>query len=354
LAMENEWTCPICLQAEDDIIYLVPCHHQFCLGCIARWTDERPDCPLCRTPIETVRLSLRGEDNHLEAIVAPSEELPGASSQAGRAPGRLVANTPHRPVASPPSSPQEAGGPQTVAGLPLEEWAVLFQMERHLLDPVMPWLHQQLVAIYRHQWWQVMGAEAAILNVLCSSGPNREAMVQPLQPLLRERTEPLVSDIVRLIEERCSALAWRLLQSGTDQEQDESSTSSSSATSRASSRSSTTASRATSQALSSSPTDDSDASEEESSASEAVLRRVPSRVRGARIPAEQEQEQEPQEEPRPAAAPGPSGQGCSCSRSAPGRGRSRSPGRPRRAPKRRAPSPQASAQPCKRPPRRQH
>lgn len=56
--MENNRTCPICLQAEDHIIYLVPCCHQFCLGCITRWKDERAHCPSCRTPIETVRLSL--------------------------------------------------------------------------------------------------------------------------------------------------------------------------------------------------------------------------------------------------------------------------------------------------------
>uniref|UniRef100_A0A8V0YLS9 RING-type E3 ubiquitin transferase n=1 Tax=Gallus gallus TaxID=9031 RepID=A0A8V0YLS9_CHICK len=39
--------CPICLDTMDDASYAMPCLHRFCFGCIRRWTQSRPTCPLC-------------------------------------------------------------------------------------------------------------------------------------------------------------------------------------------------------------------------------------------------------------------------------------------------------------------
>uniref|UniRef100_A0A8D2PA39 RING-type domain-containing protein n=1 Tax=Zosterops lateralis melanops TaxID=1220523 RepID=A0A8D2PA39_ZOSLA len=65
MARENYSNCHICQDTPKDVASALPCHHQFCLGCILRWTQTNPSCPLCRTPIETIRFSERGEQDYL-------------------------------------------------------------------------------------------------------------------------------------------------------------------------------------------------------------------------------------------------------------------------------------------------
>uniref|UniRef100_A0A663FHI0 RING-type E3 ubiquitin transferase n=1 Tax=Aquila chrysaetos chrysaetos TaxID=223781 RepID=A0A663FHI0_AQUCH len=101
MATETEWSCPICGDARDDVSYAMPCRHQFCLGCILRWTEVKPECPLCRRPVENVRFSVLGEDDYLQCVVAHPEESPDASRQAGSAPGPLPENSPHHPCGVP-------------------------------------------------------------------------------------------------------------------------------------------------------------------------------------------------------------------------------------------------------------
>uniref|UniRef100_A0A8C3EQB5 Uncharacterized protein n=1 Tax=Corvus moneduloides TaxID=1196302 RepID=A0A8C3EQB5_CORMO len=38
----------------NDVAYAMPCGHRFCLGCILRWAERNPACPLCRRSILTV------------------------------------------------------------------------------------------------------------------------------------------------------------------------------------------------------------------------------------------------------------------------------------------------------------
>uniref|UniRef100_A0A803XYJ7 RING-type E3 ubiquitin transferase n=1 Tax=Meleagris gallopavo TaxID=9103 RepID=A0A803XYJ7_MELGA len=48
MATELDRRCPICLDTMDDASYVMPCLHQFCFGCIQRWAESRPTCPLCK------------------------------------------------------------------------------------------------------------------------------------------------------------------------------------------------------------------------------------------------------------------------------------------------------------------
>ncbi|KAF1584922.1 UNVERIFIED_CONTAM: hypothetical protein FQV15_0017531, partial [Eudyptes pachyrhynchus] len=354
MATEPERTCPICCDAQADVAYVMPCLHQFCLGCILRWTRMKPECPLCRRPIEIVRFSVRAEDDYLECVVPPLEESTDASSQAGRAPGHPADNSPHHPVASPPSSPQRMLSPPeqgaagtdaeaTVGGLLPEVWAALFQGEEHLLDPVLPWLRQELEAICGARWWLAKSAESTILHALCVHGPDGEVLVQVLQDYLEEYTASLVHGVINNIARHCSKEVWRLLRSYAAGEEDDSPAAS---PSRTAYRGGTPDS-----SLASSGSPAGSGGEEEAGTLEAALRGGPGRPPSAPTPAEQEQ---PQEEPGEAAVAGPSAQGCSRSPCAPGRGRDCSPRGARCPPKRRAPGPQDSPQPCKRPPRRRH
>uniref|UniRef100_U3KLH1 RING-type E3 ubiquitin transferase n=1 Tax=Ficedula albicollis TaxID=59894 RepID=U3KLH1_FICAL len=66
MATGTDSNCPICQETWDDMASALPCRHQFCLGCILRWATTNPSCPLCRTLIETVRFSERGEQDYVQ------------------------------------------------------------------------------------------------------------------------------------------------------------------------------------------------------------------------------------------------------------------------------------------------
>uniref|UniRef100_A0A8C3Q7X6 RING-type domain-containing protein n=1 Tax=Geospiza parvula TaxID=87175 RepID=A0A8C3Q7X6_GEOPR len=61
-AMGTEWSCPICHDEQEGVAYVIPCGHEFCMGCILRWAEKKPECPLCRRLIESVRFSLQEQE----------------------------------------------------------------------------------------------------------------------------------------------------------------------------------------------------------------------------------------------------------------------------------------------------
>ncbi|NWT73468.1 TOPRS ligase, partial [Prunella himalayana] len=216
-AMGTEWSCPICHDEQEGVAYVIPCGHEFCMGCILRWAEKKPECPLCRRLIESVRFSLQ-EQKYLECVITPQGESLENSSQAERSLGLLDGNSCQRPGAVPVQgipSPAEQGpaGTEAVGSLLPKVWAELFQKEEHVLDPMLPWLRQRLEAIYGSQWWLAVRAENSILYSLCICGPDEEVMVQMLQPLLEEYTEQLVDATVSFIVGQCSEEAQRLLHS---------------------------------------------------------------------------------------------------------------------------------------------
>ncbi|KAJ7421777.1 hypothetical protein WISP_41207 [Willisornis vidua] len=307
MATGMDWSCPICHNTQKDVASALPCHDQFCLGCILRWAKTNPGCPLCSRPIEIVRFSERGEQDYLQFAITAPEELREDSSQAGSTHFQLAENSSNDPVVSPmpPSqgtlsaAEQGAAGPELMAVLLPEVWAELFQRQQQLLDPVLPWLRQRLAAIYQHQWWQREAAEGSILHGLCVCGPDAEALVEILEPLLNRHTAPLVHGIINVISAQCSEEAQRLLCFHH--------------ASTASSSSSYTSSQKVT--LASGPTGCD--VEEETHTSETSLQGSPSCPPSMPTCSEQDQ---PQQEPQQAiAVPGPSDQGYSPS--APGQGR---------------------------------
>ncbi|NXC56978.1 TOPRS ligase, partial [Aleadryas rufinucha] len=340
MATAADWSCPICHNTRSDVASALPCNDQFCLGCILRLAKKNPACPLCSRPMEIVRFSERSEQDYLQFAITASEELAEDSSQAGSAPFHLAQNSPHQSVVSSPPSPermlspdeQGAAEPEFRGGLLPELWAELFQRQQELLDPVLPWLRWRLAAVYQDQWWRAEAAEGSILHGLCVCGPNAETLVELLEPLLNGHTSSLVYGIINVISGQCSDEARKLLcfhHASTN----------SSSSSYTSSQEVTPARGPTGSEV-----------EEEAGTSETGLQRSPSRSPSMPTCSEQDQPQEEQEQLE--AAAGPSAQGCSPS--APGQGGSHSSREPRRARKRRAPSPQDSPQPKKRPPRQQH
>ncbi|XP_050185759.1 E3 ubiquitin-protein ligase Topors-like [Myiozetetes cayanensis] len=351
MATETDSTCPICQDTRNDVASALPCRHQFCLGCILRWAQRIPSCPLCRRMIQTIRFSEQSERDYIQLIIASPEGSPEAHSQAERAPGHQEDNSPHSPVASPPSSPQETLSPdeqgasrlELVGDLLPEVWAGLFREQQQLLDPVRPWLRQRLDGIYWGRWWLIEATESCILRYLCICGPDAEVLVQRLLVFLEEHTALLVHGLINAIAEQCSEEAQRLLHSHTVEDED-----GSPAASTSSSSSSSSSESMSSRSQKDTPVNCSADSnvEEETATVETGPHQGPSCPQPEPIPAEKDQ---PQEESEQAALPGPSAQGCSHSHSTPGQGRGCSPGATQCAQKRRVPSPLDSPQPRKKP-----
>ncbi|NWW27248.1 TOPRS ligase, partial [Falcunculus frontatus] len=354
MARENYGNCLICQDTPKDPTSALPCHHQFCLGCILRWTQTNPSCPLCRTLIETIMFSERGEQDYLLFAVVSPEESPETSSHARAATILLDENSPHGPLVSSASSPQgtvspaeqRAVGPEPVGGLLPEVWARLFQQRQHLLDPVRPWLHERLEGIFQDQWWLVQVAQSTILHDLCLLGLNVENLVLILQSCLGEHTAPLVHGLINVIVGQCSEEAQRLLLFDTGREETDSLVSSASSSSMSSSSRSSSSRSSSSQERISVSVPAGFNMEEEAGILKAALQGDLSYRPPVPIPAERDQ---PQEEPEQAAVAGPSAQGSVCSLSAPGQGRHQTHREPQRARKRRAPSPWDSPPPSKRP-----
>lgn len=42
--------CPVCLNEFDINFGCLPCHHVFCLKCLANWAKTNKSCPFCRIP----------------------------------------------------------------------------------------------------------------------------------------------------------------------------------------------------------------------------------------------------------------------------------------------------------------
>ncbi|GAB0205683.1 hypothetical protein GRJ2_003033900 [Grus japonensis] len=331
--METEWSCPICGDDQEDVAYMSPCLHQFCLGCALRWARQKPNCPLCRSVTTTILFSVRSDDDYLMF------DVPG----------------PTEPPAEDRQEEHEAVGPvprPEVGGFTPEVWADFFKSHPDNIRPLLPWLQQEFRVVFEDRRWEVAAAEGTVVVHLCLYGLDEEALLRHLQGYLTEYTGTFVHRLIPAAVHLCGREIRRHL--GQQQPQAVGEENDSPAASSSSTSSSPTSSRGGTPdprpASSSSPA--SSDGEEEAGTSQAALRGDCSRPPSAPAPAEQEQ---PQEQPREVvAAAGPSARGCRCSPSAPGWSGDRSPKGHRHAPKRRAPSPQDSPQPCKRPPRRQH
>lgn len=297
---------------------VTPCHHWFCVACIQRWTKLKASCPLCRTGMRTIKVSVRGEEDYLERIISPPAVPVPKGLQAGSA------TTHHSPAAPAPSSAPakerdaEPGTWAAVGGLLPEDWAALFRERRDILDPVLPWLRQELSAIYRARWWQARAAESFFLHTLCLVGPDRDAVIQHTQLGLGPLTVPLIRGLVNAVAGLCGEEARRLLglkssPAARAWEDSPAATSHPSA--------SMQGAISTSPAPSTSHT--SPDMEELPSTSRALRHGGAGKVPAATNPQEQE---EPREELGQQAAVGPSAQGYRCSSSTP---RLRGPSNPR-------------------------
>ncbi|RMC01258.1 hypothetical protein DUI87_22207 [Hirundo rustica rustica] len=210
----SEWSCPICCKVPGDVAHALPCHHEFCLGCILRWLRGKRTCPLCRRVISTIRFSEQEEDC-LQCTVRQPREATSHAGNTGSSRDEpstygFITRLASASQGTPSPAEQGAARPEAVGGILPELWAELFQRRRNLLNPVRSWLQQWLQKIYGKQWWQIKSVKSGILLALCIFGPEREVLVQHLQPCLRHHTALIVEGIFSIVETQCSQEVRRL------------------------------------------------------------------------------------------------------------------------------------------------
>ncbi|OXB58310.1 hypothetical protein ASZ78_012593 [Callipepla squamata] len=107
---------------------------------------------------------------------------------------------------------EEAEEEPTVGDLLPDVCVELFRQHHQILDPVLPWLHQELRASFVMHWWPAMAAESLILNILCSSnGLDSEGLMELMQSSLVDETETFVQGLINNIVWLCGREIHRLL-----------------------------------------------------------------------------------------------------------------------------------------------
>jgi hypothetical protein len=73
--MEGENVCVICLDDITSNLHSLPCHHDFHVNCIEKWTKKSNSCPLCRKIIcfdfYGKNHSIQQQQNNQENIFIP-------------------------------------------------------------------------------------------------------------------------------------------------------------------------------------------------------------------------------------------------------------------------------------------
>ena len=62
--------CPICLDSHENK-YHPPCGHVCCFKCLVEWSHRSPTCPLCKLPFDSIKHSIRSENNFKVHLVPP-------------------------------------------------------------------------------------------------------------------------------------------------------------------------------------------------------------------------------------------------------------------------------------------
>ncbi|XP_019465666.1 uncharacterized protein LOC109363752 [Meleagris gallopavo] len=298
MATELDRRCPICLDTMDDASYVMPCLHRFCFGCIQRWAESRPTCPLCKRSVGSILHSVRSDDSFQELVI-------GQQVRARTAPHHAT-----------PVQEQTGAAPT---------WPSMFRQIPAVLRPLLPWLRQELRQLFMSDHRAASAAQRHVISGLCYFGLDEGALTLWLHCSLRSRAASFVRRLVVQAARVCSGQVQHL--PGPEASHAATGREGSPYPGPQPSRS----------------TGEDNVEEELPVSSTAALSEGPSQPPSILAPGRTSQaaaQQEPGE-----AVPGPSstGTGRECSRRA-----------PRRAPKRRARNSEASAPPAKRPPHRQH
>lgn len=205
MATELEHRCPICLDSWEEASYVLPCLHQFCYPCITRWADTKPECPLCKRRVTSIVHSVRADNDFEERVLPPpAAASPGVRLTAG-APAHSAAQGLHGPAARQPPAARRLRM-VALGGFHVYVWAFIFRVHPAVLNPLLPWLQQQLGQLVRDAQ-AVLAAQSLVVSSLCFFGLDEESLIQLLQPSLGRRTRSFVHQLIDTVVRRCGVEA---------------------------------------------------------------------------------------------------------------------------------------------------
>ncbi|XP_021236807.1 E3 ubiquitin-protein ligase Topors-like [Numida meleagris] len=159
MATELDRRCPICLDSMDDASHVMPCLHQFCFGCIRRWVETRPKCPLCKRRVRSILHSVRADDSFEEFVV-------GRRVRARRAPQ-------HQMQAAPIRVP-------------------IFRLHPPVLRPLLPWLRRELRQLFGADGRAAFLTHHLVISGLCLFGLDKGALTLWLSSSLQSQATSFV------------------------------------------------------------------------------------------------------------------------------------------------------------------
>ncbi|XP_021236504.1 E3 ubiquitin-protein ligase Topors-like [Numida meleagris] len=184
MATELDHRCPICLDTMDDTSYVMTCLHQFCFGCIRRWTETVPKCPLCKQRVRSILHSVRADDSFIEFVV--------------RRPVQARRVRRHRP---------EAAAQVSMAST----WASIFRRHPVVLWPLLPWLRWGLRQLFGADNRAASAALRLVLSSLLIFGLDEDALTRQLLSSLQSQVTSFVRQLIARAMQWCSREVRRLL-----------------------------------------------------------------------------------------------------------------------------------------------
>ncbi|OPJ77464.1 E3 ubiquitin-protein ligase Topors-like [Patagioenas fasciata monilis] len=208
MAVELHNRCPICLDSWEEASYVMPCLHQFCYACILRWAQSKPECPLCKRRILSILHSVLADNDFEEYVIASSAVASVIGHQAEGGPGHPHAHT-SAATQQQPVEQQLHGA--SLGNLQPITWAFLFRDQPALLQPLLPWVRQELRQIFGNRSPRVAMVEDALVSALSLFGLHEEILLQVLHDSLQNQTATFVPQLINIAVQRCSGEAYRLL-----------------------------------------------------------------------------------------------------------------------------------------------
>ena len=179
MEVPSNWICPICGRTQDDAAYVTPCLHQLCYGCAVWWANKKPSCAICGQNIRTIRFSVRSEDDYLECPVPQPTQHSDDGLQDEQRPAEPAFVAPEH-------------------NFPPEVWAAFFREHPEDHRALLRWLHREFRRTSGNKWWVVHTKQSIVMVFLCRLGLDEEPLLQELRQCLRGQTLSFVRRLITI------------------------------------------------------------------------------------------------------------------------------------------------------------